>query len=240
MFGKFHVYPVDGKRGTLLISCSFNEQRTGPSEGRSVCAAALSSLSSSEEEAARCTSPLVNCHDQPCLLVPSLMSRVTTGINDAQFFVQMCIVHTTQDVSAQGLKRTTPRTHSVQVKVQKKKSTTLNFGDLVDHPPLHPGYLHKMFYPLTASFSLSPSSCPPGSARSIPSLTSYGPETCQSVSSDGIAPKLASPPRRPIFSPTLAFPIGSLFGHFLANSFPTTSFSSFLSSDHLVHYLNNV
>ena len=139
-------------------------------------------------------------------------------------------MHTTQDVSAQWLRRTTPRTHACQVKVQKKKSTTLNFGDLVDHPPLHPGYLHKMFYPLTASFSLSPSSCPTGSARSIPSLTSYGPETCQSVSSDGIAPKLASPPRRPIFSPTLAFPIGSLFGHFLANSFPTTSSSSFLSS----------
>ena len=63
-------------------------------------------------------------------------------------------MHTTQHVSAQGLKRTTPRAHACQVKVQKKKSTRLNFGDLVDHPPLHPGYLHKIFYPLTACFSL--------------------------------------------------------------------------------------
>ena len=46
-----------------------------------------------EEEAARCTSPLVNCHDQPCLLVPSLMSRVTTGINDAKFLVKVCTQH---------------------------------------------------------------------------------------------------------------------------------------------------
>ena len=68
-----------------------------------------------------------------------------------QSFLFRCAHNTT---CAQGLKRTTPRTHACQVKVQKKKSTRLNFGDLVDHPPLHPGYLHKIFYPLTASLSL--------------------------------------------------------------------------------------
>ena len=139
----------------------------------------------------------------------------------------MCIVHTTQDVSAQGLKRTTPRTHACQVKVQKKKSTTLNFGDLVDHPPLHPGYLHKMFYPLTASFSLSPSSCPPGSAWSIPSLTSFGPGTCQSVSKRRYCTKISKP---------------SLQTNFLANIgfFNRITFWSFFSQflpDHLLLFL---
>ena len=59
-----------------------------------------------------------------------------------------------------------------------------------------------------------------------PPRPAMGQERVNPRASDGIAPKLSNPPRRP----TLAFPIGSLFGHFLANSFPTTSSSSFLSS----------
>ena len=109
-------------------------------------------------------------------------------------------MHTTQHVSAQGLKRTTPRAHACQVKVQKKKSTRLNFGDLVDHPPLHPGYLHKIFYPLTASFSLF------------------------------YCTKISEPSSQTNFLANIVFSNWITFFHFLANSFPTTSSSSFLSS----------
>ena len=136
-------------------------------------------------------------------------------------------MHTTQHISAQGLKRTTPRAHACQEKVQKQKSTRLNFGDLVDHPPLHPGYLHKMFYPLTASFSLSPSSCPPGSAWSNPSSTSYRPGTCQSVSKRWYCTKISEPSSQTNFLANIGFSNRITFWSF---------FSQFLP-DHLLLFL---